>query len=167
MPDQPSFAAEPYRTRTQTVQQEWIDYNDHMNVSYYLLAFDRAIDEVFDEILQVGESQAKTLRMGPMALQSQLHYLAELRLGERFHTLFQVLDADHKRVHYFATMINEEIGARAATYESLSMNVDLEVRRSTPYPAEAASRVEALRAAHAGLPRPAEAGAVIGIRRKS
>ena len=27
-----------------TVLPEWIDINDHMNVAYYLLAFDQAVD---------------------------------------------------------------------------------------------------------------------------
>ncbi|MEM8697966.1 MAG: thioesterase family protein [Pseudomonadota bacterium] len=166
MPDAADFPSQPIRTKTQKVEEGWIDYNNHMNVAYYLLAFDHAIDEVFDDVMQIGEGQAKTLQMGPMALQSQIHYLRELRLSQPFHVLFQLLDADHKRVHFFATMINEETGDRAATYESISMNVDLVARRSVPYPDRAAARVEALRTAHAGLPRPSEAGATIAIRRK-
>ena len=163
-PDQ--FDPKPLRTRTLSVPEDWIDYNGHMNVAYYTMAFDKALDEVFDEVLGIGEEQARTLRMGPMALQSQTHYLDELRLGDRFTTDFQILDADNKRVHFFSTMINLETGSEAATYESLSMNVDLEARRSAPYPEEAAARIEALRSAHAALPKPARAGATIGIRRK-
>ncbi|MEM7506283.1 MAG: thioesterase family protein [Pseudomonadota bacterium] len=161
------FDPAPIRTRNQTVPAAWIDYNGHMNVAYYTMAFDLALDEIFDEVLGIGEEQAKTLRMGPMALQSQTHYLAELKEGEGFYSLFQLLDADQKRIHFFSTMIHEATGQEAATYESLSMNVDLEARRSAPYPAEALARVEALKAAHTGLPRPARAGAVIGIRRKT
>ena len=29
------------------VLEDWIDYNGHMNVAYYTLAFDRAIDLFF------------------------------------------------------------------------------------------------------------------------
>ncbi|MBY8977003.1 thioesterase family protein [Rhodobacteraceae bacterium NNCM2] len=138
-----------------------------MNVAFYTRAFDKAIDEIFDDWLGIGEEQAKTLRMGPMALQSMIHYVAELKLGEEFACDFQLLDADHKRIHFFATMIKLETGAEAATYESLSMNVDLVARRSAPYPAEAQARVDALKAAHAGLPIPERVGARIGIRRKA
>jgi acyl-CoA thioester hydrolase len=102
-----------------------------------------------------------------MALQSQVHFLGELVEGTRFACDFQLLDADPKRIHFFVTMINIETGETAATYESLSMNVDLEARRSAPYPDWAQERIERMRAAHAALPRPAQAGNPIGIRRKA
>ena len=33
---------------TLTVQPEWIDHNGHMNVAYYVLAFDVATDTVYE-----------------------------------------------------------------------------------------------------------------------
>ena len=36
-----------YRDR---VRPEWIDYNGHMNVAYYVLAFDYATDAFFDHL---------------------------------------------------------------------------------------------------------------------
>lgn len=167
MTDVREFPRHLIRTRTQWVQPDWIDYNGHMNVAFYTRAFDKAIDEIFDDWLGIGEEQARTLKMGPMALQSQIHYLAELSLGEAFACDFQLLDADTKLIHFFATMINLESGAEAAMYESLSMNVDLVSRRSTPYPPEALALVSALKEAHAALPIPARVGAKIGIRRKA
>ncbi|MEM6933046.1 MAG: thioesterase family protein [Pseudomonadota bacterium] len=153
------------RTKTQSVREDWIDYNGHMNVAYYTMAFDKALDEVFDDWLGIGEEQARNDRMGPMALQSQIHYLDELKLGEDFACDFQILDADYKRIHFFTTMINLATGSEAATYESLSMNVDLEARRSAPYPDAAQARIKEMMASQADLPRPERAGATIGIRR--
>ena len=64
-------------------------------------------------------------------------------------------------------MVNLETGETAATYESLSMNVDLEARRSAPYPDRARERIGRLRALHATLARPKLAGNPLGIRRKA
>ena len=161
------FEAAPLRTRDRRVPPEWIDYNGHMNVAYYAMAFDQAVDEILEESLGVGETLAREQRMGPMALQSQIHYLGELLEGTEFACDFQLLDADPKRIHFFLTMINLESGETAATYESLSMNVDLVARRSAPYPDWAFARIERLRALHATLPRPPQAGNRLGIRRKS
>lgn len=160
-----SFPPHPVRTRTRTVPPEWIDYNGHMNVAYYLMAIDQSLDEVFD-MLGAGEELVKNHRMGPMALVNQTHYLDELLEGQEFACDFQVLDADHKRMHMFVTMQHLTKGTVAATYEGLSLNVDLEARRSADYPPEVAARIAAMRDAHAGLPRPPQAGATIGIRRK-
>ena len=33
---------------TLTVRPEWIDHNGHMNVAYYVLAFDESTDAVYE-----------------------------------------------------------------------------------------------------------------------
>lgn len=159
MPD-----AAPFRTSDRTVLPEWIDYNGHMNVAYYVLAIDHAMDEAFDA-LGLGIDLVRNRRMGPMALVNQIHYIDELLEGQRFACDFQMLDADHKRIHYFVTMHHLEKGTVAATYEGLSINVDLEARRSTPYPDDLKIGIDAMLAEHRLLPRPKLAGATIGIRR--
>jgi acyl-CoA thioester hydrolase len=156
--------AKPLRSATRRVLPEWIDYNGHMNVAFYVLAIDKAMDDIFDQ-LGMGLQLVRERRMGPMALVNQIHYLDELLEGQEFVCDLQVLDADHKRMHYFVTMHHLAKGTVAATFEGLSINVDLEARRSVPYPEDIRARLEAVRAAHAGLPRPPQMGAPIGIRR--
>lgn len=163
--DAERIEAAPIVTSVQTVQPDWIDYNGHMNVAYYTLAFDRALDEVYD-IWGVGPALIPTHNMGPMALQTQIHYLAELLEGDAFHAECILLDCDHKRVHVVMTMIAETTGAPAAIYETLSTNVDLGQRRSAHYPPEIAARLAAWQRAQADLPRPAQVGKSIAIRRR-
>jgi acyl-CoA thioester hydrolase len=162
-----TFDARPIRTATRRVLPEWIDYNGHMNVAYYTMAFDAAIDEVYER-LGIGETLVRSRNMGPMALQSQVHYLGELLEGDAFATDFLLLDWDAKRVHSISTMValGEDGSERvAATYETLSLNVDLAARRSAPYPDEAQTLIRALGEAQAGLPRPPQVGRTIAIRR--
>jgi len=162
-----SYEAAPIRTRPQRVPPEWIDYNGHMNVAYYTLAFDRAFDEILDERIGVGTDLVREYRMGPMSLQTQIHYLGELLEGAEFACDFQLLEADPKRMHVFMTMIDLAAETPAATYETLTMNVDLEARRSAPYPDWAQERIGRMMALHATLPRPALVGQPVGIRRKA
>ena len=159
-----TFEARPLRSSVRHVLPEWIDYNGHMNVAYYVLAIDKALDDIFDR-LGMGLALVQERRMGPMALVNQIHYLDELLEGQEFVCDLQVLDADHKRMHYFVTMHHLAKGTVAATFEGLSINVDLVARRSTPYPEDIRATLEAVRSAHAGLPRPPQIGAAIGIRR--
>jgi acyl-CoA thioester hydrolase len=149
------------------VEPDWIDYNGHMNVAYYTLAFDRALDQVYD-LLGIGPALVESHRMGPMALQSQIFYLAEMLEGEPFVADFQLLDWDAKRIHSVSRLVALRDGGErlAATYETLSINVDLETRRTAPYPADRLARIEALGRAQAGLERPEQVGRPIGIRRK-
>lgn len=158
------FDAKPLRSATRRVLPEWIDYNGHMNVGYYVLAIDQAMDDIFDR-LGMGLALVRNRRMGPMALVNQIHYLDELLEGQEFVCDLQLLDADHKRMHYVVRMHHLAKGTVAAVFEGLSINVDLEARRSTPYPEDVRATLEAVLKAHAGLPRPAQVGATIGIRR--
>lgn len=162
----PEFEAAPLATPVMRVPPEWIDYNGHMNVAYYSMAFDKSSDTIFDDVLGIGGDYAKQLKMGPMILQQQIHFVGELLEGERFQCFWQLLDWDAKRLHFFGEMRNLEDGSVAALTETMGMNVDLVARRSAPYPDWAFARIEALGRAHASLPRPPQAGSVIGIRRK-
>ncbi len=147
------------------VLPDWIDYNGHMNVAFYVHAFDLASDEVFD-FLGAGASSARERAMGPFSMQNQVCYLREVMEGTPLSFTYRMLDHDHKRVHFFMEMFNAEEGYLAATMEQLTMNVDLEKRASAGYTAEVLERIERLFALHKDLERPPQVGAAIGIRRK-
>lgn len=159
------FPTGPLFCARQTVPEAWIDYNGHMNVGYYGLAFDQAIDVILNDWLDLGERYVEREKMGPFTLEGHFLYMQELRLGEEFEVSFQLLDFDHKRLHYLAIMERAEDGATAAMSEALSMNVDLERRASAPYPERQYARLQDLMDAHKDLRRPPQVGRPIGIRR--
>lgn len=162
-PEPPVFHSEPLLAGAFHVEPDWLDYNGHMNVGYYLLAFDRALDTIYGERLDLGGAYARANGMGPFALETHLTYIREVRGGERFEVTYQLLDCDHKRHHYILMMRTD--AALCATCEQISMNVDHKTRRSAPYPERQRMRLEALKRAHSALARPAQVGSVIGIRR--
>lgn len=154
----------PVETAPRRVEPDWIDYNGHMNVAYYTMAADQAIDRFLEDHLGLGEAFAVAERMGPYALQSSIRYLAEMLEGETFTTRIQLIDADAKRLHIFCE-ITKANGSIAATVEQMLMNVDLGARRAAPYPDWAQARIAQMKADHASLPSPIGLGAPIGIRR--
>lgn len=158
-PEEPLFCAEA------EVPKDWLDYNNHMNVGYYGLAFEVGLDAAYDNWLDLGRGYVESAGMGPFALQSSLHYLRELREGDRFRIEMRLLDHDHKRWRYILLMTNVRLGALAATCEQLSMNVDHATRRSAPLPERQQARLAAMMAAQSGLPIPEQVGAPIAIRR--
>lgn len=83
------------------VLPEWTDYNGHMNVAYYALAFDRALDQFLVANFGMDDQYVKLVGAGPFALQSAYHYFAELLVGESFIFDFRILDFDEKRIHLF------------------------------------------------------------------
>lgn len=158
------FEPRPMEITGQTVLPEWIDYNGHMNVAFYVLAFDKALDRVFDRV-GIGIEYVEKTENSAFVLQNHVAYANELTLGDPLRVDFQLLDYDAKRFHYFMTMYHGTEGFVAATAEQLAMHVSLQTRRSAPFPGPALAAFAAMMDAHSSLPRPEAAGAIIGIRR--
>ena len=155
----------PVEITGQTVREEWIDYNGHMNVGYYGIAFDQASDILLSEHLGVGVEHVQATGQGPYVLQSHQHYLNEMKLGEGFLVRFRLLYHDTKRLHMFGDMVSVVSGAICATQEILVMNVDHQTGRSAPYPDWAIHRFARMKADHAGLEPALQIGTPLGIRR--
>ncbi len=147
------------------VQPEWIDYNGHMNVAYYVLAFDRATDRFFDR-LGIGEAYRRATNHSLFALEAHVTYERELKKGEAFVIESRLIDADRKRLHMFHRMLKADNGETAATMEVMGLHVDLGGPRAAPVPDALLASIEARLAADRALPAPPQLGRKIGIRRE-
>ncbi len=154
----------PFRTSKQQVLPSWIDYNGHMNVAYYTLALDQAMDAFLSDALGIGPDYVARVREGPYALQAHYHYLGELLEGASFYVDLRLLDFDAKRMHLFAEMFDAD-GAAAASVETVLLNVDLEARKAAPYAPETVAKLTALKIQHDQLERPVQIGAPLGLKR--
>lgn len=155
--------AAPLHLITPTVPREWVDYNGHMSESCYLLVFGDQSDAFFrligiDEAYRAGGHSLFTV-------QTMIFNLAEAHLGDPLELSLQLIDADDKRLHIFHAMHNADTGVLLATGEQMLVHVDMTAGRSAPMPPEFHARVQAVLAAHAGLPRPTQAGRSIAIKR--
>jgi len=150
---------------TATVLPDWIDYNGHMNVGYYLVAFDQATERLCEH-LGVGEQYRYQADAGIFVLEAHVTYDWEVPEGANLAFRTRILDHDGKRFHLVHHMIEMEQGYLAATNELMCMHVDLKLKGGTPFPEPIAAKVKALGEAHAGLERPHGAGRSIGIRRR-
>ena len=161
---QAEASTRPLATHTGAVLPEWIDYNGHMNLSYYVLLFDSATDG-FLEYLGLTPAFRASRKASTFSAEIHVNYLRELRLGDPLRITTQLLDHDARRIHYFHRMYHRTRGYLAATNELLSLYVDMEARRVVKMPAAIQRRLKALGRAHENLSRPAQAGSSIGIRR--
>ena len=157
---------QPLELHREVVRPEYIDWNGHMNVAYYVLVFDHATDELFDYI-GLDEAYRKGRGYTTFTLEAQVTYQREVVEGDPLRITTQLLDYDHKRAHYFHRMYHAEEGYLAATNELLSLHIDAGKRRSAPFPDAILARWARVHTAHADLPRPPEAGRAMGIRRRS
>jgi acyl-CoA thioester hydrolase len=148
-----------------TIRPDWIDYNGHMNVAYYVLIFDHATDGFFD-YLGLTEDYRRDNNASTFALEAHVNYLRELHEGDAVRIETHLLDHDHRRMHFFHTMIHEEEGHVAATSEWINTHVDMATRRSADFFPPVEERLAAILKAHAHLEPPPNQGHVIGIQRR-
>jgi acyl-CoA thioester hydrolase len=115
------------------VKPEWIDHNGHMNVGYFVVAFDEATDAVYED-WGIGMDYPGRSGCSVFTLGMNIDYLAEFFDGDPLRIETHLVDCDHKRIHYFHRMFHAGTGSLGATNECLCMNVDLEARRGSVFP---------------------------------
>ncbi|MGB0466281.1 MAG: thioesterase family protein [Pontibacterium sp.] len=150
------------------IKPEWLDYNNHMNVAYYVLIFDKAGEQLVGEL---GLSEAVTEKTGIswMVLENHITYDNEVVLDQLVEVRAQLLDYDSKRLHlYFEMWGKNDDGTEylASTLEQMAMCVDLKLRKSCEFPANVAENIQQMEKAQADLAKPDNIGRTIGIRRK-
>jgi acyl-CoA thioester hydrolase len=148
-----------------TVQKEWIDWNGHMNVGYYVVAFDKATDVLCEQFGCSWEYTRDKIGM-TFVLEAHVTYEREVKEGDKLCITTQILDHDAKRIHYMHMMYHADENYLAATNELMLMNIDYATRRAAPWPDWAQPRIEKMAEAHGRLQRPKQAGRLIGIKRK-
>ena len=157
--------AAPLEIRRAKVLPEWIDYNGHLNVAYYLLAFDHAFDDFMDFVGLDAAFREKS-NHSIFSLELHLTYLREVTEGEPLRFTFQLLDYDAKRIHYLLRMYHETEGSHLSSCEGVCAFIDMNRRRTAEMPREIFERVQAVAEAHGGLAWPEEVGHTIGLPRR-
>jgi acyl-CoA thioester hydrolase len=153
----------PFSRFTAAVLPEWIDLNGHMNVGYYHVVFDQAADPFF-EWLGLTPEFRRANHSSTFALESHLHFVREVHVGDPLRFESRLLAFDHKRIHYYQEMFHGRDGHLCATYESISSHVDFRSRRTAPMPAELSARLARVMEEHGRLERPWQVGHVISTR---
>ncbi|MEJ2374399.1 MAG: thioesterase family protein [Pseudolabrys sp.] len=147
----------PFVSSVMRVEPEWIDYNGHLNMAYYNVLFDRAVDEVY-ELIGIGHDYLKRTQHSTFTAEVHVRYLHEIHEGDPVRVEFQLLDFDAKRIHYFETLKHAEEGWVSATSENMTLHVDMTAKKVAAFPDDVMRALAAVRAAHARMPVPEDVG---------
>jgi len=153
---EPAFFA-PFVSSLMRVEPQWIDYNGHLNMAYYNVLFDRAVDEAY-ELLGIGIDYLKQHNHSTFTAEAHIRYLRELHDGDPVRVTFQMLDYDLKRIHYFEQLLHATENWVSATSENMTLHVDMATKKVAPFPESVLRSLARMKAAHASLPQPEAAG---------
>ena len=144
-----------------TVDPDWVDYNGHMNLAYYVLAFDKATDNFYDD-LGIGLAYREQMNSSMFTLAVNVDYIQEVFVGDELRITTQLLHCDTKRMRYFHHMYQGAPEHLVATNECFAVHVDMDLRKSTEFPQPTRERIDAMLSLHQTLPVPDRAGRVLG-----
>ena len=160
-PLEPAFFS-PFVSSVMRVEAGWIDYNGHLNMAYYNVLFDRAVDEAYD-LLGCGAAYVAECRHSCFTAELHVRYLRELHARDPVRVTFQLLDYDNKRMHFFEQLFHAAEGWLSATSENMALHVDMAARKAASFPDAIAARLARMKAAHATLPMPQAIGRRIAM----
>ena len=152
----------PFLASVMQIEPQWIDYNGHLNMAYYNVMFDRAIDELW-LTLGIGPGYMKAHKGSTFTAECHVRYLREIHLGDPVQVSILLVAADEKRLHTFEELRHASEGWLSATSENMTIHIDMAARKTAPFPPDIRARIEAVANAHSTLPRPEGIGRKIAM----
>ena len=144
------------------IEPSWIDYNGHLNMAYYNVMFDRAIDELWLR-LGIGPGCMKARGGSTFTAECHVRYLREIHLGDPVQVSILLVGADEKRLHTFEELRHATEGWLSATSENMTIHIDMAARKTAPFPPDIRDRIEAVAKAHSAIARPEGIGRKIAM----
>ena len=120
---------------TKRIKKDWTDYNEHMNMAYYVLIFDLAWEVVLEKF-KMGEHSAKTNKKSTMVVETHTTYNNEVKQGDEVDIVLTYFDHDKKRLHFKLEMYEKSKQTLSATIEMLSLYIDLSQRKVAEFEEE-------------------------------
>jgi len=118
--------------KSEKIIKEWVDYNNHLNMTYYVLIFDQACEVVLEKF-KMGAESAKTEKRSTMVVETNTKYISEIEEGNEVDVMLTFFDHDKKRLHLKLEIIEKKTKKISSSIEWLSLYVNLETRKVTEF----------------------------------
>lgn len=120
---------------TTKIINDWTDYNNHMNLSYYILVFDKAAEKILSKF-NMGEEAALKTKRSTMVVETHTTYNNEVKENDNVDVYLCYCDHDKKRLHYKLEMYEKSKNILSATTEVLALYINLELRKVAEFEKE-------------------------------
>src|SRR3954464_11222115 len=135
--------AAPFLSSVMQIEPQWIDYNGHLNMAYYNVMMDRAIDEMWLQ-LGIGPAYMKARHGSTFTAECHVRYLREIHLGDPVQVSVYLLASDEKRIHTFEELRHATEGWISATSENMTLPTQMNARKAASFPTSPQPRINRL-----------------------
>ncbi|MEO0544554.1 MAG: thioesterase family protein [Pseudomonadota bacterium] len=152
----------PFVANELTILPEWIDFNGHLNMAYYMVLFDLASDQAFSTMgMPPTYKSQRSLTL--YTAEAHIRYVREVHLSDPMICTFQLVAHDAKRLHSWQELRHRDDGWLAATCEMMTLHIDATGPKVAPMPADVAAKVSQMQVAHDRLSKPDQLNGSIKI----
>jgi acyl-CoA thioesterase FadM len=146
----------------QPVPMPFEDINGHLNVRHYLGIASEGLDE---SLVSVGIPFNWPMQ-GHACFSAEHHcdYLHELRTGDRMSARVRLLGRSERAAHALVYLLDDTHERLSYVMEEIFLHIDMETRRTAPWPPEVAEAIDRRVAEHAELPFPADTSGCVALR---
>ena len=121
----------PIKISKGTVKEDWIDYNGHMNMAYYVQCFEESSDFLLEH-MDLGYRYAIEEQKGVFVIKCEINYRKEINFYENFIISLEKLICKGKKLIVGLKMLNEN-NETIADYKILNLNVALQTKKSITF----------------------------------
>lgn len=134
----------------QPVPMAFEDMNGHLNVRHYTGIASEGLDEslVPQGILQNWPATGHAC----FSAEHHLVYLAEMRTGDRMSARVRLLGRSERAAHALVYLLDETHQQLSFVMEEIFLHIDMNTRRTAPWPEDVAAALDARVAEDADLP---------------
>jgi acyl-CoA thioesterase FadM len=151
----PAYAEQP-------VPIAFEDVNGHLNVRHYTGIASEGLDE---SLVELGIPQNWPAQ-GHACFSAEHHlvYLAELRTGDRMSARVRLLGRSERAGHVLVYLLDESHQQLSYVMEEVFLHIDMETRRTAPWPDDVAAALDRRIAEHAALPWEPDTSGCLSLR---
>jgi acyl-CoA thioester hydrolase len=96
-----------FHLASRKIIKDWTDYNEHMNMAYYVLIFDEAWETMLNKF-DMGGAKAQINKRSTMVVETRTTYDNEVKENEEVDVYCTFFDHDKKRLHLKCEMIEKK-----------------------------------------------------------
>ncbi len=152
----------PFLSSVMQIEPQWIDSNGHLNMAYYNVMMDRAIDEMWLH-LGIGPTYLKARHGSTFTAEAHVRYLREVHLGDPVQISVYLLGSDEKRLHTFEELRHATEGWISATSENMTLHMDMKERKVAAFPPDIRARIRTVVDSHGAVPPPEGIGRKVAM----
>ena len=134
----------------QVVPQSFEDINGHLNIRHYVGIASEGLDESLVP-LGIPQQWPNTHQQAVFSAEHHMTYLHELHTGDKLSVRVRLVGRSERALHLLAYLVDETHQRVSFVMEEIALHIDLNTRRTSPWPEDVAAALDKQIAEHAKL----------------